>query len=119
MIDSRQMLDSRGRLLLISLDFVGLRQEAGCSAVEIQSLRRWLDSWPGVGAIERGMAHQGYDLQLTRYDEQGWRATFHPGGMEHSATSAVGRVGADAMARGAACSVGGAQGERQCLLSPR
>ena len=84
------MFDPRGRLLLTMLDFAGLRREAGGSAVEIQSLRRWLDSWPGVGAIERGMAHQGYDLQLTRYDEQGWRATFYLSGMEHSATSAVG-----------------------------
>jgi hypothetical protein len=23
------------------------------------------------------MARQGYDLQLTRYDEKGWRATFY------------------------------------------
>jgi len=84
------VLDSRGRLLLTALDFTGLRQEGVGSAAEIQSLRRWLDSWPGVGAIERGMAHQGYDLQLTRYDEQGWRATFYPSGVEHSATSAVG-----------------------------
>ena len=65
-----RMVDPRGRLLLTALDFAGLRREVGGSAVEIQSLRRWLDSWPGVGAIERGMAHQGYDLQLTRYDEQ-------------------------------------------------
>ena len=36
------------------------------------------------------MAHQGYDLQLTRYGERGWRATFYPTGMEHSATSATG-----------------------------
>ena len=84
------MLDPCGRLLLTALDFAGLRQGAGDSAAEIQSLRRWLDSWPGVGAIERGMAHQGYDLQLTPYDEQGWRATFFPSGMEHSATSAIG-----------------------------
>ena len=34
------------------------------------------------------MAHQGYDLQLTRYDERGWRATFYTTGMEHSPTSA-------------------------------
>ena len=59
------MLDPRGRLLLTALDFAGLRREAGGSAVEIQSLRRWLDSWPGVGAIERDMAHQGYDLRLS------------------------------------------------------
>jgi len=24
-----------------------------------------------------GMAHQGFDLQLTRYDERGWRATVY------------------------------------------
>jgi hypothetical protein len=36
------------------------------------------------------MAHQGYDLQLTRYDERGWRATFYTTGIEHSPTSATG-----------------------------
>jgi hypothetical protein len=36
------------------------------------------------------MAHQGYDLQLTRYDERGWRATLYTSGMEHSPTSATG-----------------------------
>jgi hypothetical protein len=35
------------------------------------------------------MAHQGYDLQLTRYHERGWRATFYTSGMEHSPTSAT------------------------------
>jgi len=35
------------------------------------------------------MAHQGYDLQLTRYDERGWRAIFYTSGMEHSPTSAT------------------------------
>jgi len=29
------------------------------------------------GAVAVGMARQGYDLQLTRYDEKGWRATFY------------------------------------------
>jgi len=36
------------------------------------------------------MAHQGFDLQLTRYDERGWRATFYATGMEHSPMSATG-----------------------------
>jgi hypothetical protein len=36
------------------------------------------------------MARQGDDLQLTRYDEKGWRATFYTTGMEHSPTSATG-----------------------------
>jgi hypothetical protein len=37
-----------------------------------------------------GMHRQGYDLQLTQYDERGWRATFYTTGMEHSPTSATG-----------------------------
>ena len=54
------------------------------------ALRSWLDSWRGIGDVERGMACQGFDLQLTRYDEKGWRATFYTTGMEHSPTSATG-----------------------------
>jgi hypothetical protein len=56
----------------------------------LHALRTWLDSWPGVGHVAVGMARQGYDLQLTRYDEKGWRATFYTSGMEHSPTSATG-----------------------------
>ena len=80
------MLDRRGRLLLTAQAFAGLRSTAG----EIETLRRWLDSWSGIGAIVVRMARQGFDLQLTRYDEQGWRATFYMTGMEHSATSSTG-----------------------------
>src|SRR5262245_26652436 len=36
------------------------------------------------------MARQSYDLQLTRYGDEGWRATFYPAGRGHSVTSAVG-----------------------------
>jgi hypothetical protein len=54
------------------------------------AFRTWLDSWSGIGHVVVGMAHQGYDLQLTRYDEKGWRATFYTTGMEHSPTSATG-----------------------------
>jgi hypothetical protein len=35
------------------------------------------------------MARQGYDLQLPRYDDRGWRATFYATGMEHSPTSRI------------------------------
>jgi len=67
---------------------------AGCSMPSydraLWALRSWLDSWSGIGRIAVGMAHQGYDLQLTRYDEKGWRATFYTTGMEHSPTSATG-----------------------------
>jgi len=53
-------------------------------------MRSWLDSWSGIGRVADGMARQGYDLQLTRYDERGWRATFYASGIEHSPTSATG-----------------------------
>ncbi|HKC99794.1 MAG TPA: hypothetical protein VKG20_17260 [Methylomirabilota bacterium] len=82
------MLDQRGRLLAAALGF------AGCSLPSydraLHALRAWLDSWSGIGRVAVGMARQGYDLQLTRYDDKGWRATFYTTGTEHSPTSATG-----------------------------
>jgi len=43
-----------------------------------------------MGHVAVGMHRQGFDLQLTQYDERGWRATFYTTGMEHSPTSATG-----------------------------
>ena len=65
-------------------------------------LRSWLDSSSGIGRVVIGMARKGYDLQLTRYDERGWLATFDDG-MEHSPTSATDT--AHAGARDTACGV--------------
>ena len=81
------MTDHRARLMLATPGFLRLE---GQQPPVLEALHRWLDSWRGIGMIERGMSWQGYDLQLTRYDEQGWRATFYVSGMEHSATSATG-----------------------------
>jgi len=81
------VLDQRGRLLVAALGFAGLPMLSYDRA--LWALRFWLDSWPGIGAVVVGMARQGYDLQLTRYDEKGWRATFYTTGMEHSITSAT------------------------------
>jgi hypothetical protein len=82
------VLDARGRLLMAALGF------AGCSMLSydraLHALRFWLDSWSGVGHVAAGMHRQGFDLQLTQYDERGWRATFYTTGMEHSPTSATG-----------------------------
>ena len=36
----------------------------------------WVNSWPGIGHVAAGMHRRGFDLQLTQYDERGWRATF-------------------------------------------
>ena len=54
------------------------------------ALRICLDSWTGIGHVAVGMHRLGDDLQLTQYDERGWRATFYTTGMEHSPTSAIG-----------------------------
>jgi hypothetical protein len=39
------------------------------------------DSWSGIGHVAVGMHRQAFDLQLTQYDERGWRATFYTTGM--------------------------------------
>src|SRR5438309_10783742 len=70
---------------MAALGFAGLPSKDHA----LHALRSCL-SWAGIGRIAVGMAHQGYDLQLTRYDERGWRATFYTTGMEHSPTSATG-----------------------------
>ena len=66
------MTDRLGRLLLVMLEAV--RVDADIAV--LGALRSWLNWWRGIGDVERGMARQGYDLRLTRYDEHGWRATF-------------------------------------------
>ena len=50
----------------------------------MRELHRWLDSWRGIGDVVRGMARQGWDLQLTEYDAEQWRATFFVAGQAHS-----------------------------------
>ena len=84
------MLDSRARLMVAAIGFLKLDAPAEDMPRALVALHRWLDSWAGIGAIERGMARQGYDLSLTRYADEGWRATFHSAGKEHSVTGATG-----------------------------
>jgi len=80
------VLDNRGRLLRAAVGFARLPT----TDLALHILRSYLDSWSGIGRIAAGMHRQGYDLQLTQYDERGWRATFYTTGMEHSPTSATG-----------------------------
>ena len=68
------MVDQRGRLLReAALGFAGLPRSSYHRS--LWALRIWLDSWSGIGHVAVGMARQGYDLQLTRYDDRGWHAT--------------------------------------------
>jgi hypothetical protein len=82
------LLNQRGQLLRAALGFARLPRLSDDRS--LWALRTWLDSWSGIGHVAVGMTRQGYDLQLTRYDERGWRATFYTAGMEHSPTSATG-----------------------------
>ena len=59
-------------------------------AVGASDLARLLSD---IGRVAVGMARQGFDLQLTRYDEKGWRTTFYTSGMEHSPASSTGPDG--------------------------
>lgn len=61
--------------MLAALGFLRLE---GRRPPVLDALHRWLDTWRGIGDVAAGMARQGYDLQLTRYDERGWlHAGFH------------------------------------------
>ena len=82
------MIDQRGRLLVAAVGFATCSMPPYDRALWV--LRTWLDSWAGVGHVAVGMHRQGYDLQLTQYDDRGWRATFYTTGMEHSPTGAIG-----------------------------
>lgn len=82
------MESDRRALLVAALGFVRLAFET--TPPPVAALHAWLSTWSGIGHVSHGMARQGYDLSLTRYDGLGWRATFYATGMEHSATSATG-----------------------------
>ena len=86
-LSRRAYSDPRGQLLRAAVGFTGCSIPSYDRA--LHALRTWLDSWAGIGHVAVGMHRQGYDLQLTRYDEKGWRATFYTTGMEHSITSAT------------------------------
>ena len=79
------MIPQRRSPLLASLAFATIEPQTR----ELRLLHHWLDSWRGIGdVVVIGMHRYGYDVQLTQYDERGWRATFYTTGIEHSATSA-------------------------------
>jgi hypothetical protein len=84
----RPVIDQRGQLLRAAVGFAGCSMPSYDRA--LWALRWWLDSSAGIGHVAVGMHRQGYDLQLTQYDERGWRATFYTTGMEHSPTGAIG-----------------------------
>src|SRR5262245_43606422 len=79
-------LAERRRLLVATLASARLAATGGAPPV-LADCRRWLDRWSGVGLVAAGMARQGFDLELTRFGDEGWRATFSPAGRAHSVVS--------------------------------
>ena len=79
-------LDARGRLFRAALGFLSLE----ASEPELRRLHQCFDNWRGIGDVVAGMARQEYDLELRRYNGQGWRAIFFQSGFEHSLTSHAG-----------------------------
>jgi hypothetical protein len=79
-------LGRRRRLLVATLAAARLAAAPGAGPGPAEC-RRWLDRWAGVGLIAAGMARQGFDLELTRFGDDGWRATFAPAGRAHSVIS--------------------------------
>ena len=69
------MLDQRGQLLRVALGLAGCSMPSYDRA--LHALRTWLDSWAGTGHVAVGTHRHGDDLQLTQYDDRGWRTTFY------------------------------------------
>src|SRR5262249_41895443 len=72
----RLELDARGRLLLATLGFLSVEPREP----ELVALHRCFDNWRGIGDVVAGMVRQEYDLELRRYDGEGWRAIFFQSG---------------------------------------
>jgi hypothetical protein len=85
-----ETLQRRRRVLFVMLTVLGFREPPGGGPALPRALGQWLGGWRGIGRIVVGMSRQGYDLVLTQYGAEGWRATFYPAGRAHSATRAAG-----------------------------
>jgi hypothetical protein len=82
--------DERRRALLNPALGFSLLDCRGKAAPPGQALiHTWLDNWKGIGHVAVGMAHQGYDISLTRYPH-GWSAKSYVTGIAHSLTSSTG-----------------------------
>jgi hypothetical protein len=47
-------------------------------------MHKLLNSWSRHRVIVAGIAHQGWDVQITAYAARDWRANFFPAGIAHS-----------------------------------
>jgi hypothetical protein len=77
--DSREATEHRRALLTAALGFLQPREEPA----EVATLRRYMDTWTGLGDVITGLTRQGWDVEL-RQGQDGWRAYLYPTGLAHS-----------------------------------
>jgi hypothetical protein len=101
--------------MLAALGFLSLEGRPEQMPPALLALHRcWLDSWVGIGAVEHRTYRQEYDLALTRYAYEGWRATFYNSGKELRAGE--GRLAVHDPALGGRALE---QGVQVCISGPR
>jgi putative ABC transport system substrate-binding protein len=69
-------LTHRRALLTAALGFALLDTRGKPAPPEVQTVRKWLGTWRGLGDVVVGMNRQGYRLDLSSVDASAWRATF-------------------------------------------
>ena len=85
----RHELARRRALLTAALGLMRLRWR-GPAPPAVLMLARWLNSWPGLGAVVFGMNAQGFNVELKEFPD-GWRANFYPVGIAHSVVTGSAR----------------------------
>src|SRR5881396_1558435 len=78
----RRELARRRALLTAALGLLRLRWREPAPP-SVVMLARWLNSWPGLGAVVFGMNAQGFNVELKEFPN-GWRANFYPVGTQWS-----------------------------------
>jgi hypothetical protein len=80
--------ERRRPLLIAALGFAMLETRPEPPA--LTTLKDWLASWAGIGAIIAGMTRQGFNVEVCQFPE-GWRVNFYSVGLAHSVV--MGRPG--------------------------
>jgi hypothetical protein len=100
------MLELRGQLLRAALGFAGCSMPSYDRA--LHALRTWLDSWAGIRHVAVGMHRRGYDLQFDSVRRARMaRDLLHDRDGTFADERNGHRMGAHAVARGAARGAGG------------
>ena len=63
----RRMIPPRAQLMRAALGFLRLDARPEAMPPALLALHRWLDSWIGIGLIERGMARCGIGRSVSEY----------------------------------------------------